>query len=100
MEARLEEELSKVLKAKEELVLKISSMDDQSKKDKNSIEQVGRLKEDIVDLTDKLSTLKTSRDECIMIYILFSYKNWWPPIRLCTDNMSRYRSNKEISRSA
>lgn len=65
MEARLEEELAKVLKNKEELVSRISNLEEQGKKDKEGLDSVETLKLEIVDLKDSLSSVRISRDDCI-----------------------------------
>lgn len=65
MEARLEEELAKVLKNKEELVSRISNLEEQGKKDKEGLDNVETLKLEIVDLKDSLSSVRISRDDCI-----------------------------------
>ena len=69
MEARLQESIEKLQKEKEELTSKLTEMDEQSKKDKALVEQMDGLKNQVSDLEDRLSMLKTSRDECILIYI-------------------------------
>lgn len=92
MEARLEEEITKLLKSKEELVKKLSDTEEQGKKDKSLLDQIANLKDQVEDLTDQLSMTKISRDECIFyILVLLSMHS------CCISSLTplRYGASKE-----
>lgn len=69
MEARLEESIEKLQREKEGLIVKMTEMEEQSKNDKAAATQADNLKYQVSDLEDRLSILKTSRDDCILAYI-------------------------------
>ena len=73
MEARLEESIEKLNKDKEGLIAKLVELEEQCKKDGAIIQQVEGLRDQVTDLEDRLSTLITSRDECIFMFALTPY---------------------------
>ncbi len=73
LESRLEGELRKLLKDKEDLVMSLSNFENSAKREKTFNEQIEKLKDEVSDLNDKLSTLKVSRDECILYFSLLLF---------------------------